>query len=142
MIYFMKRKNLRATGRHFERLAGNFLAKQGLQILEYNYRCARAEIDIIARDGNCLVFCEVKSRVDSSGALPECADDLILADSPETTGALEAVTPHKQAQISRAALYYLTAHGMTDAPCRFDVIGITGRRLTWIKNAFDYTKGV
>lgn len=138
----MNKKNLRAAGSHFERLAGSFLEKQGLQVLEYNYRCSRAEIDIIARDGAILVFCEVKSRTAADGAVPRSADELTLVDTNATVSALEAVNAHKQAQISRAALVYLTAHGGTDLPCRFDVIGITGNKLTWIKNAFDYITGV
>lgn len=138
----MNKKNLRATGRHFERLAGIFLEKQGLQVLEYNYRCSRAEIDIIAKDGNVLVFCEVKSRSVADGSVPHSADELTLVDTNETVSALEAVNAHKQTQISRAALFYLTTHGWNDVSCRFDVIGIAGRRLTWIKNAFDYITGV
>lgn len=118
----MNTENLHETGKYYERLAGTFLEKQGLQILEYNYRCRRAEIDIVAKDGDTLVFCEVKSR--SQG------------------DPLEAVNRRKQLRISYAALSYITRSGCSDMCCRFDVIGITGDQISWIKNAFDYITGV
>ena len=46
----------------YEKIAGEFLEKQGYRILEYNFRCRYAEIDIVAKDGEYLVFCEVKFR--------------------------------------------------------------------------------
>lgn len=138
----MNKKNLRETGSLFERLAGSFLEKQGLQILEYNYRCPRSEIDIVARDGDTIVFCEVKSRAAQNSVPPCSVDDLKLVNTSETTGALEAVNTKKQLRISHAALVYLTAHGLLDTPCRFDVIGMVGNSVTWIKNAFDYITGV
>lgn len=60
--------NRRRTGARYEQTAGRYLETKGYQILEYNYRCRRGEIDIIARDQECLVFCEVKYR---SGPGPE-----------------------------------------------------------------------
>ena len=53
-------KNQRRTGAIYEQKAGAYLESQGYEILEYNYRCRSGEIDIIARDGEYLVFCEVK----------------------------------------------------------------------------------
>ena len=53
------RENNRAIGSKFEKEAGAYLKKHGYEILEYNYRCRAGEIDIIARDGEYLVFCEV-----------------------------------------------------------------------------------
>ena len=60
------RENNRAIGSKFEKEAGTYLKKHGYEILEYNYRCRAGEIDIIARDGEYLVFCEVKYRNGSS----------------------------------------------------------------------------
>ena len=82
-------------------------------------RCRSGEIDIIAKDGETLVFCEVKYRSDGAMGSP-----------------LEAVDVKKQRTIFRSALYYLSEHGLEDVPCRFDVIGIEGAKITQIRNAF------
>lgn len=118
-----KQDNRRQTGAVYERKAGAYLERQGYEILQYNYRCRAGKIDIVARDGSFLVFCEVKYR--------------------KTAGkgwAVEAVTPGKQRTISRCALFYLMEHHLTGASCRFDVVGIDGasERITLIKGAFDY----
>lgn len=89
--------------------------------MEYNFRCRSGEIDIIARDGEYLVFCEVKFRTNSRKG-----------------GPLEAVTLAKQKKISKCAAYYMMKKGMFDVPCRFDVIGISDREIQLIKNAFEY----
>ena len=63
-------ENKRKIGEKYERRAGVYLAEQGYELLEYNFRCRMGEIDIIARDKGCLVFCEVKYRSgDGSGHL-------------------------------------------------------------------------
>lgn len=58
------KKNQRSVGARYEQIAGKYLEQQGYQILQYNYHCRQGEIDIIARDGEYLVFCEVKYRTD------------------------------------------------------------------------------
>lgn len=116
--------NKRQTGSSYEQLAGRYLEEQGYQILEYNYHCRYAEIDIIAEEGGYLVFCEVKYR---------CA----VSDAE----VLAAVDIRKQRRICRGALSYMHEHKITDTACRFDVIGFNGSidsRITLIKNAFDY----
>ena len=115
--------NKRSTGAVYERKAGEYLRRQGYTILQYNDRCRAGEIDIVARDGEIIVFCEVKYR----GTV--CRG-----------GALEAVTPGKQRTLSRCALFYLAEHRLTDAPCRFDVAGIEGEagRVIHVKDAFAY----
>lgn len=117
-----KKLNTRESGCIYERCAGEFLEKKGYQILEYNFRCRYAEIDIVAMDGEYLVFCEVKYR-----------------SGEDEERALEAVDFRKQKQISKAALFYITRQEKLNTPCRFDVIGITDKKITHIKNAFDYT---
>ncbi|WP_435016183.1 YraN family protein [Tundrisphaera sp. TA3] len=87
-----------------EREAARFLRKRGLRILKRGYRTAQGEIDLIARDGDTLVFVEVKSR---------------RAGEPA-----EAVTPEKQRRITLAALHFLRRHGLLETPCRFDVVAI------------------
>lgn len=113
------RKSSRQTGTDYERAAGYYLEQLGYEILEYNYRCRAGEIDLVAKDGEYLVFCEVKYRADQRKGSP-----------------LEAVGPGKQKTIFRCAMFYLTEHHIQDAPCRFDVIGIEGTEVTYIKNAF------
>ena len=119
------KKNKRQTGAYYEQAAGKYLEQLGYEILEYNYRCRAGEIDIIAKDGAYVVFCEVKYRADSRKGDP-----------------LEAVDARKQNVIFRCAMYYLADHHLNDVPCRFDVIGIQGKdgmkgaEVTYIKNAF------
>ena len=111
--------NKRQTGIKYEQAAGFFLEQMGYEILEYNYCCRFGEIDIIAKDGACLVFCEVKYRSDRGKGSP-----------------LEAVDYRKQQTIFRCASHYLAGQGFGDIPCRFDVIGIEGTAITHIENAF------
>ena len=54
--------NQRTVGSRSEQDAAAFLTREGLTVIEQNYRCRAGEIDIIARDGGTLVFCEVKYR--------------------------------------------------------------------------------
>ena len=112
-------KNHRKTGTRYERIAGEYLKSKGYEILEYNYRCKTGEIDIVAKDGEYIVFCEVKYRSGRGKGSP-----------------LEAVDGRKQQRIFRCAACYLTERGNTDALCRFDVIGIEGTAVTHVKNAF------
>ena len=112
-------RNKRLTGTKYEQAAGFFLEQMGYEILEYNYRCRSGEIDIIAKDGGCLVFCEVKYRSGRGKGSP-----------------LEAVDYRKQQTIFRCASHYLTGKRLSGIPCRFDVIGIEGTAVTHIKNAF------
>lgn len=127
-----KRENRSYVGRQGEIAACQFLERQGYQILETNYRCKKGEIDLIARDGAYLVFCEVKFR-----------------RSKKSGSSLEAVDMRKQKILSECALYYLMEHGLSETACRFDVVGIDAEKqkartdpgyfkVTVIKNAFDY----
>ena len=111
--------NKRQTGIKYEQAAGFFLEQMGYEILEYNYRCRFGEIDIIAKDGACLVFCEVKYRSGRGKGSP-----------------LEAVDYRKQQTIFRCAAHYVAGMKRGDLPCRFDVIGIEGTSVIHIKDAF------
>jgi len=112
-----------ALGKWGEEQAAVYLQRQGLQIVERNYRCPLGEIDIIARDGDCLVFCEVKTRSSSRYGLPQ-----------------EAVAWSKQQKIIKVASWYLgDREPATDI--RFDVIAITrsaaGKaEIGWLPAAF------
>ncbi len=113
-------ENKRATGGRYEELAAGFLQEKGYRILERNYRDRYGEIDLIARDGACLVFVEVKYRRNSASGFPE-----------------EAVDARKQERIRHAASYYLySRHYPEDTPCRFDVVAILGGEAHLIADAF------
>lgn len=112
--------NKRRTGSEYEQKAADYLEAKGMQILARNFRIRSGEIDLIARDGRCLVFVEVKYRKNSGKGT-----------------ALEAVNARKQQIIAQVAGYFLYRyHFPEDTPCRFDVIGITEDKITHIENAF------
>lgn len=90
-----------------ERLAVSYLRRQGLEILARQSRNRIGEIDIVARDGDTLVFVEVKTRADDGKGHPA-----------------EAVTRTKQRQLTRAALAWLKRRGLLECRTRFDVIAI------------------
>lgn len=117
-----KRQRLGQGG---EQYVAEYLEKKGYRIVDKNYRCKLGEIDIIARDGEELVFIEVKTRSGLSHGSPAAAVDL-----------------RKQRQISRTAQWYLAERTLFDSPARFDVISVLfddTRQLTieHISNAFD-----
>ncbi len=120
----MKRKPTLPLGRIGENLALDYLKKKKFRIVEKGFRFQRGEIDLIAWDGETLVFVEVKTR---SGA---------LFGRPE-----ESVTPAKRIQIRNLALGYLAKRRLEGVACRFDVVAVwAGRdgspRLEHFKDAF------
>jgi len=92
------------VGRRGEDLAARALQSRGWEILHRNLVLGKGELDIVARDGEYLVFVEVKARLNTQFGSP-----------------LEAVTYSKQRQLIRLATRYLEAHQLHDQPCRFDV---------------------
>lgn len=123
-IMTVQRYNKRRIGSEYEKKAGEFLISQGYEIVEYNFRCRMGEIDLIARDGEYLVFCEVKYRKGAAKGHPA-----------------EAVGIRKQRVISKCAAYYLMTRHLPGVSCRFDVVSVEGRETTLIKNAFEYAGG-
>ncbi len=105
-----ERRSTRALGRAGEDVACEHLARKGYEIVARGFRLFRGEIDIVARDGDTLVFVEVKTRADESHGRPE-----------------ESVTPGKQRQIRRIAQGYLVTHPAPGVGCRFDVVSILYR---------------
>ena len=100
--------NKRKHGSKYEEIAAAHLERAGCTILERNFRCKIGEIDIVAMDGDSLVFVEVKYRNSSASGYPE-----------------EAVSLYKQQKISRTADYYCMKNRISDlSPKRFDVIAI------------------
>lgn len=106
-----------------ERIAAQWLGQQGLVLLASNQHAKGGELDLVMRDGETLVFVEVKHRVTSRYGHP-----------------LETVTPRKQQRLVRAARFYL-ARNKLSCGCRFDVLAVTGTlpdlSFTWVKAAFD-----
>jgi putative endonuclease len=106
-----------------EQLAARRLKRHGYRIIARNYRAAGAEIDLIALDGDTVVFIEVKTRRNRA-----CGDPA------------EAVDQRKRAQIKRAASLFLKRHRAGERAVRFDVVALSGlgphARLEIIKGAF------
>jgi putative endonuclease len=111
------------TGNRGEQLAKEHLQRLGYEIIEMNYRFGHGEIDIIAKDGEVLVFCEVKTRYNDAYGEPEYA-----------------ITPRKQQQIRKVARGYLYEREIKEHECRFDVVAIRMKgsvpQLNYIRNAF------
>jgi len=111
------------TGKEGEEIARQYLRKNGLTILQANYRCKRAEVDIVAEEGEILVFCEVKMRTTDRFGAPEYA-----------------ITLKKQRQVRKAALVYLAEHNIRERACRFDVVAIeqygTAMEIRHLRSAF------
>lgn len=112
-----------SLGRRGENAAARYLRRHGYRILARNFRAAGAEIDLIAMEGDTLVFVEVKTRLGTGAGTPQ-----------------EAVGEHKQRRIRRAAELYAVRHHAVEQPMRFDVVAILGqgrgRRLELLKDAF------
>jgi len=108
-------------GAQAERWALDFLQQQGLKAVEQNYRSRFGEIDLIMREGETLVFVEVRLR-----------------SRTDFGGAAASIDHHKQQRLIRTAQHYLASQPRTP-PCRFDVILMSdaqGRDAQWLKNAF------
>ena len=113
-----------ALGISGEKLACEELVRQGYAVLATRYRTRVGEIDIVARDGDTLVFVEVKTRTTEDFGIPA-----------------EAVTWRKQRRIVTMARWYLSEKGLHGTLCRFDVVTVLCRRgllpvVDVLKNAF------
>ena len=109
-----------AKGAAAEQLAADYLMRQGLSIIERNFRVRGGEIDLICRDGRTTVFVEVRLR--SRG---------------DFGGAAASITATKQARLIMAARHWLLRHGET--PCRFDCMlldQLDTHHIEWLRNAF------
>lgn len=107
------------AGARAEELCAELLRSCGLRIRERNWQCRHGEIDLIAEEGDTLVFAEVRLRNDHRYG-----------------GAAESITAAKRARVMAAARLYLARH--PGRCCRFDVFLVTGHpaRVEWIRNAF------
>jgi putative endonuclease len=121
----MKDTDKITTGKEGEKIAADFLKKNGYRIVEINFRCPIGEIDIIAKERADLVFVEVKTRKSRELGYPE-----------------QAVGLRKQKKMSQLALWYLQKRKIIDTNSRFDVVAITlmpeKNEIRLIRNAFDF----
>jgi putative endonuclease len=99
-------------GHAAEASAARHLTGLGYVILERNVHVGHGEIDLVAEDGDCLVFVEVRYRTDTEQGAP-----------------LETLGPGKRAALVRAVRAYLASRGGHDRPCRIDVVAVTGANL-------------
>jgi putative endonuclease len=119
----VKRKETGSLGEH---LAKDFLKKKGYRILETNYRCRSGEIDIVALDGDCLVFIEVRTKFNLAFGSPE-----------------ESITAAKSRHLTQSAEYYCQTHPKLPELWRIDVLAIelgsdnNLKRLELIENAVE-----
>jgi putative endonuclease len=113
-----------AMGAYGESSAARHLVQeQGMVLLHRNWRCPEGEIDLVLRDGDTLVVCEVKTRRGESFGSP-----------------LEAVTPEKFSRLRRLASCWLEHHGLRVPDVRIDLVGVdlsrpAGQRITHVRGA-------
>jgi putative endonuclease len=113
-----------ARGTQAEQLAEEFLKGRGMRIVERNYRCRMGEVDLIAMDGDTLVFVEVRLRQ--------------VREGNDFGGAAASITPAKQRRIIVAARHYLAGR-RTLPPCRFDAVllnRLAAADIEWLPGAF------
>lgn len=121
----MARVDTRAVGLDAERVAEQYLKRQGIVPVTQNFRCRLGEIDLVAKDGRCLVFVEVRFRGAGSYSRAGLTVDI-----------------HKQRKLIRtAALYVAKRPQYANSVMRFDVIAIDADEhgevnIDWIKDAF------
>jgi putative endonuclease len=96
-----------ALGAYGERVAARHLVEAGLVVLDRNWRCTSGEIDLVLRDGDELVFCEVKTRSGTAYGHP-----------------LEAVDDVKTERLVRLAALWMEAHHVVAPRIRFDMVGV------------------
>jgi len=100
----MKRRD---TGILGEKLARDFLKNKGYHVIETNFRCPQGEIDIVARDKDCLVFIEVRTKKSLSFGTPE-----------------ESITPVKMERLRATAEHYRQTHDNLPPQWRIDVVAV------------------
>ena len=119
----------RLFGQEGEAEAERYLRRKGYRIVARNVRSSLGELDLVAEDGQVLVFVEVKAR-----------------RTGQFGGAIHAVHRHKQRKLIRLAAHFLAQRHWMDRPCRFDVVlleskGSATLRVEHIQDAFDVSSG-
>ena len=116
---------MRATGSVFEQRACVELEQAGLELLARNFTTRHGELDLVMREGNTIVFVEVRQRIRSG-----------FGD------AITSITAAKQAKLVHTAQLWLSANPKyAQSPCRFDVVAydgpLDGAKMQWLRNAFE-----
>jgi putative endonuclease len=112
-------------GSRGEDLATAYLERQGFRIIARNHRSRLGELDLVARDGDEVVFVEVKTRIGGSDVAPD-----------------ESVTASKLERLGRLAERYMSEQGRADDPWRVDVVAVVVdqhgqvRRIDHLRGAF------
>lgn len=106
-------------GREKELYAAHYLESKGYKVVAKNYRTKFGEIDIVARQGDILVFIEVRSRKDDYFGKPQ-----------------ESIKRQKREKIVKTAVSFLTIYTEYYSSVRFDVISVVGNDIEHIENAF------
>lgn len=96
-----------ALGAYGERVARRHLEAAGLRVLDSNWRCDAGELDLVLREGDTLVVCEVKTRSSDAFGTPH-----------------EAITEQKAARMRRLAARWITEHDIRPAQIRFDLVAV------------------
>lgn len=100
-----------ALGAYGEVLAARYLTRQGMVLLDHNWRCPDGEIDLVLREGSTLVICEVKTRTSNAYGTPH-----------------EAITATKLARLRRLAAAWLGAHSAHPDDLRLDLVTVVAPR--------------
>ena len=106
-------------GREGEEAAERHLEAIGLRILERRWRCRVGEIDLVAEDGELLVFVEVKARGGEGFGRPA-----------------ESITAAKRRRLTRVARWFLAERNADERRCRFDVVEVVGPEVRHLVDAF------
>jgi putative endonuclease len=106
------------VGMQAELRAAEYLGALGYEVLERNFRAKCGELDLVARDGDTVVFVEVRAR-----------------NHPGYGSAAESIGPRKRRRLVNAAKLY-ALYRRLDCPMRFDVIGVEPGRIEHIADAF------
>jgi putative endonuclease len=107
-------------GARAELIAAEHLQRHGLALIQSNYHCRFGEIDLILRDGETLVFAEVRQR-----------------SRNDFGGAAASIDQHKQRRLILTAQHYLASLSR-QPPCRFDAVLLDAAdNIEWVKNAFE-----
>lgn len=116
----------RLLGDRGEAAAERLLKRRGYRVLDRNWRFRQWELDLVCRDGDTVVFVEVKTRGAGTMGTP-----------------MDGLTRSKQTRLVKAASQYLTRHDLWDEPCRFDLVAVVDTDgelvVDHIENAFDLT---